>query len=259
MNTDDVLKGRLKDLANKAYNKNIYTYTNFLSSSDLEVFYSIAASLKYIDYQMYGGREGCDRLIICFGSREFTGYECDYPITTLHIAPLLDKFSEELSHRDILGALMNLGIEREMIGDILLKEASHTGKKSNAYIFCVSSIADFIIENLTRIKHTSVKVSVCPEEMLPDISLKKEEITFIVASPRIDAVIAAITKLSRNNVVTLFREKKISLNNRICENNSYMMKAEDILSIRGYGKYAYKGTGSETRKGRIYVILDKYI
>lgn len=259
MNTDDVLRGHLSDLANKAYQKNIYTFTNFLNVSDMEVFYNMASSISYVDYDMYGGREGCDRLMICFGSEDMTGYKAVYPITTLQISPLLDKFSDELSHRDVLGALMNLGIEREMIGDIIMKPSSKTGKINNAYLFCVSSIADFIIENLTRIKHTNVKTTICPEDSLPDIALQKEEITCIAASPRFDAVIAGITGLSRSQVVTLFREKKVSLNNRLCENNSYTLKEGDILSVRGYGKYIYISAGNITRKGRVYITLEKYI
>ena len=97
--------------------------------------------------------------MIRFGSEDTTGYDLPFPITILQITPLMDKFSDELSHRDVLGSLMNLGIEREMTGDIIMKASSRSGIRNTAYVFCVSSIADYISENLTRIKHTSVRVS----------------------------------------------------------------------------------------------------
>jgi RNA-binding protein YlmH len=154
---------------------------------------------------------------------------------------------------------MNLGIEREMIGDIIMKESPKTGRRNTAYLFCVTSIADFIIDNLTRIKHTNVKTVICPDAALSDLAVQLKEVTCIAASPRIDAVIAGITGLSRSQVVTLFREKKVSLNSRLCENNSYSMKPDDILSVRGYGKYIYRHAGNETRKGRVYITLEQYI
>ena len=78
MNTDALLQGRFKDLANKAYQKNIYTFTNFLSASDLDIFYSILPDINHVPYQIFGGREGCDRVMIRFGSEDMTGYELPF-------------------------------------------------------------------------------------------------------------------------------------------------------------------------------------
>jgi len=259
MNTDMLLQAHLKDLANKSYQKNIYTFTNFLSASDLDLFYTILPDIPAVPYEIFGGRENCDRVMIRFGSEETLGYDMPFPITILQAAPLIDKFSDELTHRDVLGALMNLGIEREMTGDILIKPSQKSGIKNIAYIFCVSAIADYIINHLTKIKHTTIHCEVCPESALPDIQPVLEEFQCIVASNRIDAVRVSITKLSRSRTAELFREKKVFLNNRCCENNSYLLKPDDILSIRGYGKFIYKGCGHETRKGRIYVTLEKYV
>ena len=99
----------------------------------------------------------------------------------------------------------------------------------------------------------------CPDSDLPDITSTLEECQCIAASERIDAVIAAVTKLSRSQTVILFREKKVFLNNRVLENNSYTLKPDDTFSIRGYGKFIYKGCGKETRKGRIYITLERYV
>ena len=117
MTEDDILKGRLGDLANAAYSQNRYTYTNFLSASDLDIFYRNIEDLSFAGYSLFGGRESCERVMIAFGNEAFCGYKPEFPISIIKAAALQDKFSEDLNHRDFLGALMNLGIEREMIGD----------------------------------------------------------------------------------------------------------------------------------------------
>lgn len=259
MNENDILKGRLKDLANAAFRQNRYTYTNFLSAADMEVFYSNLEQLSFAGYTIFGGRESCDRVMIAFGNEADCGYAPAFPICTMKVSAVSDKFSDDLNHRDFLGALMNLGIEREMVGDILVTESTHSGKHNNAYIFCVDTVADYIAENLTKIRHTNVKCTFCSTQDTDEIQIKKEPLHIIAASARADAVTATITGLSRSSTSLLFREKKFSLNNRLYENSSYQLKPGDVFSIRGYGKYEFVETGSTTRKGRLNIELLRYI
>ena len=173
MNENDILKGRLKDLANAAFRQNRYTYTNFLSAADMEVFYSNLEQLSFAGYTIFGGRESCDRVMIAFGNEADCGYAPAFPICTMKVSAVSDKFSDDLNHRDFLGALMNLGIEREMVGDILVTESTHSGKHNNAYIFCVDTVADYIAENLTKIRHTNVKCTFCSTQDTDEIQIKK--------------------------------------------------------------------------------------
>ena len=85
-----------------------------------------------------------------------------------------------------------------------------------------------------------------------------KDIEIIAASPRIDAVVASITKMSRSQCLELFSSKKIYVNGLCMENKSSQLKEGDILVIRGFGKFIYNGSGNETRKGRVYVKLQKY-
>ena len=105
---------RIKDLAEASYSQNRYTFTKFLSAEELSLVDQIKSDIKYVDYSTFGGHEMCERQIIRFGSPETLGYEENFPITTLLIEPLIDKFSDNLTHRDYLGAIMNLGIKREV-------------------------------------------------------------------------------------------------------------------------------------------------
>lgn len=250
MNEEQITKHKIIDIANRSYKQNIYTFSNFLSITELSILYSMKKELSFISFDTFGGYDGCERAMVRFGSEELFGYTEDFPITVIKISPLIEKFSEELGHRDYLGALMNLGIKRELLGDIIINNKT-------AYVLCVEHIANYITDNLNTIKHTHVQ---CELSNLPQDSQAKklEDIEIISASPRIDAVVAAITHLSRSQALNYFTSKKIYVNNLCMENNSYQLKCDDILVIRGYGKYIYKGFNKETRKGRVYIQLQHY-
>ena len=110
------------DAANRSFRQNIYTYTNFLDINEQSVFAQMKNALNFVAFKTYGGNDACERQMIQFGSYETLGYEEEFPITLIKISPLIEKYAESLSHRDYLGALMNLGIKREMLGDINIKQ-----------------------------------------------------------------------------------------------------------------------------------------
>ena len=248
---EKIFINRIQDLAKASYNQNRYTFSAFLTVDEQSLIDQISSELRFVKYEFRGGHECCERQVIRFGSLDILGYDEDYPIGTLCIEPLMDKYAEELNHRDYLGALMNLGINRNVIGDIIVK-----GKK--AYVFCLDSISELIISELTRIRHTSVIIKRVVGDV-PDLERKLQDMEVLVSSSRLDAIVASICNMSRSKVLDLFRAKKVLLNNRICENNSIILKDGNSFSIRGYGKYIYEGEGSRTRKDRVYIKLKKYV
>lgn len=243
MEEDELLKKRFRELADKAWQNNIYTFTGFLSLSDLSCFYEMERELSFVPAVVFGGSEDTERAMIRFGSKELFGYEEEFPVTCLKIRPLMQKFADDLSHRDFLGALMNLGIERSTLGDIILKD-------NQGYLFCTSTIAPFIIENLCRIKHTQV---LCEETKDIPVQSKEDltEIRIQISSERIDGIVSRVYKLSRSESVELFRQKKIFVNGRLCENNSRMLKAGDKVSVRGFGKFIYTEKQGISKKGKL--------
>lgn len=177
-------------------------------------------------------------------------YEFFYPFSILRIRPLNPKFSEELSHRDYLGAILNLGIERCKIGDILVEDRE-------AVVFVSENMADFLAENLTRIRHTSVMAQIeAQQEFQYEPSF--EEIRGTVASVRLDSLLALAFSSSRSRLSGLIEGKKVFVNGRLIVSNGYRLKEGDIISVRGMGKFRYEGVLSETRKGRSYVEVRKY-
>lgn len=253
MNTekDELLfKKRLLDLARTADNKNLNTYTDFLTLNEISMFHSIKPELPDINYELFGGFDSAERKILCFcgdsSVKAFSGY-----IACLKIIPLNKKYSDDFNHRDFLGSIMNLGIERGKIGDILVKE-------KEGYVYCEAKLSTFLTDNLQKIKHTNVRCEVL-EEDAPVISADFKEIKGSVASPRLDAVIALAFQSSRSSILSLISGGKVFVDGRLVESNSYQLKENETVSVRGYGKFIYKGLENQTKKGRYYVSLLKYI
>ena len=189
--------------------------------------------------------------MIRFGDESVLGYKEEFPICLLRISPLMHKFADDLSHRDFLGALMHLGIEREGLGDMQVSD-------KEAYLFCKESMSEYICENLNKVKHTSVHVEEVSE--LPDSLIRREEEVLVqLPSERIDAIIAKLYHVSRDESIVLFREKKVFRNGRLIENNSAVVKADDVISVRGYGKFCYKGVAGISKKGKLNATVHKYV
>lgn len=245
---DNVFANHLKDLALSCEKNCKFTFTSFLSLDQLSTLKSIERELGY--FSLFGGAEGCERVIARFGSPCELGYEVDFPIECILVKPRLKKFADELSHRDFLGAIMNLGIERACIGDIIVKD-------SVAYVFVLDKMADFICENLTKIKHTVVfaQPSSLPEEQTL-FTLKDK--TVIVSSVRLDCVISALYNLSRNDSATLFADKKVFVQGKVCENLSHQAKPGEVISVRGEGRFIIDSIGGQTKKGRLCLNLKIY-
>ena len=169
----------------------------------------------------------------------------------IRISPCSGKFSEALTHRDYLGALIHLGIERSRLGDIVIKG-------QDAYVFCHAQMEEFLMQNITRIRHTTVKVSAVEN---PDDLPKPQfqEIHGTVSSVRLDAMIALAFSSSRSSMLGLIEGGKVFVNGKMVVSNGHPLKPEDIVSVRGYGKFRYDGMAGTTKKGRCSVTVQKYI
>lgn len=247
------LKNRLSDLADKSYQQGIFTFSSFMGLAEQDVFHAVEREISYVKPVLWGGHRTAERVVVRFGSAEELGYEMPYPISCVHIEPLSPKFAEKLSHRDFLGALMNLGIERATLGDILVNE-------KEAWLFCLDSIVEYICDSLDKVRHNSVKCTVVD---LNDtsVSIPSEEpqvLTIQVASLRADAVISKVYNLSRDASLSLFQAQKVYINGRLCENNSAKVRAGDTINARGFGKFTLNDDGRLTKKGRISLSVGVY-
>lgn len=164
--------------------------------------------------------------------------------------PLNVRFADEdLSHRDFLGALINLGIERDCIGDILVGE-------NVTYIYATAAMGPFIAENLAKVKHTDVKCElVDPEEctLVPQF----DEVRVNVASERVDAIVAGVYNLSRTVAARLITSEYISINGTVVKSGGKTVPVGAAVSVRNHGKFYYDGIDGTTKKSRLYIRIRK--
>ena len=244
--SDDLLRRRFAELGQKAYS-GIWSSTEFLSMAEQSVLMACARDIAS-PFSLEGGHPSCERRIAMFGSEDFCGYQAEPPICCVCIAPKNAKFADRLEHRDFLGALLNLGIRREVLGDIFVRD-------EGAYLFCLDSIAQYIIDSLERVKHTTV-VCRMVEDAPQTLTVETEEHEFNVPSERIDAVICAVYKLSRAQCQQLFDAQRVYVNSRITEHSSRPLSPGDVVSVRKCGRFTYLGARRETKKGRLYVAVE---
>ena len=245
-----MLQKRLIELSKTAYRRGIVTYSDFLNLNELNILHTTPKNEFDTKYETFGGYNDSERQMAAF-LPDALYYTHFYPIQILKIEPLQKKFTENLTHRDYLGAVLNLGIERSKIGDILVMD-------EHAYLFVQESLADYICSDLTRIRHTSVKVSKEAPQGFTYLP-KYKEITGTVASVRLDSLLSLAFGSSRSKLVSLIEGGKVFANGKLMTTNSYQVKEGDIISVRGVGRFRYNGIQSQSRKGRYFISLYKYI
>lgn len=249
MDKEELFEKRMMELGKKAYYRGILTFSDFLDLNQQNILHSLPFSDIGIKVETFGGYESAERQMAAFVP-EALSYEQDYPIVCIKIQPLSKKFSEDLTHRDYLGAILNLGIERSKIGDILLDQ-------EGGYVFCQESMAAFLSEELVRIRHTSVQARrLMEEEPLPEP--RREEVSGTVASPRLDSVIALAFGSSRSSIIGLIEGGKVFVNGKSVISNAYSIKEGDVVSVRGKGKFQFGSVTNKTKKNRFHIVIYRY-
>ncbi len=249
MNQDlQLLEKRFAELSDRAGSRGIYFFSGFLTMAELGALQSMRRKLG--SFSTFGGYEGAERQIACFGSEEELGYPPEFPISCVEISPKSAKFSEALTHRDFLGAVMSLGIVREKLGDIVIKDGS-------GYLFCLDTSARYIAENLESVRRTSVKCRVLLE--LPALlAAEPQHLEVNTASQRVDALVAAVYGLSRTAAAKLFEEKLVYVNSLECSSPGRLLEQGDVVSVRHRGRFRFCGVQRVTKKGRLFAAIDKY-
>ncbi|MDE6767995.1 MAG: RNA-binding protein [Eubacterium sp.] len=228
---------RFNELYNRAYSKSYRVFSDFLNLEEQSIL-----ATTYLPCSTYGGYDMSERIVAGFGENiENT----DFPIKCLVISPVMQKFADKLTHRDFLGALMNLGIKREMLGDIIIND-------NCGYLFCLDHISEYIKNNLNRIKHTNVNVTEC-DSLPANIIKAPDPRELIISSLRLDVLVSAVYKLSRNEASKLFSTGKVFVNSKLIETTSYQIKENDIISVRDYGRFTFSQQLRKTKKDRLVV------
>lgn len=240
------------DLALRAYNNNRYCFTDFLSIAEFSDLEAQRLSFSGVKYQSFGGYDGAERIIVRFGNPDELGYEEEFPIICIRIKFANKKFAVSCSHRDYLGSLMGLGLERKCFGDIICDE-------EGAYVFVHEKNAEYVIDNLTSVGRNTVMVSAVDKVPEHVISARTKELLVQAASMRVDGIAAHVFHLSRKDIIPYFFEKKIAVNGRIVENNDKQLAEGDVVSVRGFGKFKISEICGLSKKGKQNIKVDVFI
>ena len=239
-----ILLSKIYDNYVKSVSKNYNTYSDFISEDKKESLETVFKNEADVEFQTYGGYEGAERVISAFLANSASK---DFPITALEITC---KNIKDLSHRDVLGSLMGLGIKRETVGDILIDKT--------LIVFVKREIADYIILNLTKVGRYPISVDYYNgEEIVKKESF--EEITTTVSSNRLDLILSAGFKIKRSDAARFISQKRVSVSGRMNVNSDMRLKENDKIVLRGYGKIIYLGEVGISKKGKVIVNIKKLV
>ena len=210
--------------------------TQFLDERELKL---IIRKLKKNEYDVYYPHKESERVILYTGK---------IPQVTLFKIYTVEK----IRHQDILGSLYALNVDSSSFGDIILYD-------NYFYVFVIEELSCYIKNNLKVIGNKRVYLEEVDLNTLDNYKRQYEEFEIIVSSLRIDNVISGIINLSRSKVLEKIKNKEIIVNYEVISKGSYVIKENDIFSIRRFGKYRYIGKINETKKSNYVIKFLKYI
>ncbi len=263
---EQIIYRHFEDMLKVAELRDIPVFSDFTGLNGMEILFQlfedkhIPSEIWERTYMAYGGYEHSERKIICFLPQDSYQIikEEDFPLACVKIAPVNKKFCDELTHRDFLGTVMNIGLERDQIGDIIVrKDGEKKAEYTVGYIFCKKNKAS-LLTDITRIRHTTVKAELVDGSALSLLQQYKE-IPGSVSSLRLDAVISVAIKTSRSKCLDYIRDGSVYLNGRCCTENAKNVQNKDIISVRGFGKYMVETSDTVTKKGRYHIVVKQYI
>lgn len=238
----------LLDLLRRSEKTGTWQYSGFLSPAEQDELLRCPEAAGF-PFRLWGGYDGAERKILAAGDEAESGPP-ELPVRVVAVRPKSVKYAEELTHRDYLGAVLGLGIERSLVGDILVEE-------KGAWVVCLGAAAGIIEAGLDQVRRTAVAAETVSADV-PELRPKYAPLRLNVSSERLDAVVAAFAGVSRGQAEKLFGAEKVFVNGRMTPDKSARLKEGDILSVRGFGKAVYDGIERETRKNRLWVSLRKY-
>lgn len=216
-------------------------FSSFLTEREQRLAEYTASSVG-VECGFWGGYEGAVRKMFSSPSVEMDNYP--FEAVTFFFRP-----KDKLTHRDFLGALMSLGIKRDQIGDIAVIEGG-------AAVFATKNAAALISAEIEKIGRVGVKQEPGLKIVIPQQEF--EEIFAVIASERIDVLVAAACGISREKAVALIKSGKVVSDGIEVSSVSRNIDEGEVFSVKGYGKFIFSRLGFETKKGKKHALLKKY-
>ncbi len=225
------------------------TFTDFVSPNIFYKVKQVMDNANYIKFFYSGGIKNTERKIICFAT-ENSVEDILFPITSLKIK-YNKKFSKGILHKDVLGSLIGLGIERKKIGDIIISE-------EGIYVLVENDIVSYVMNNIIYIGKTKIKIE---EIEIEKINIKESEeklYTSTVASKRLDVIISKLFNMSRSVASELIKKEKVFVNWIVVNSNKLEVKEGDMVTVRKYGRCKIERFIGKSKKGKERIEYYKY-
>lgn len=255
MNKDELLISRIEDALKRAAYDYYVVSTKFLDSHEqavaAQLIHSGVSGVSDIGYRFYGGYDNAERRILVIIP---AGYDHNESVISLLkvLRIRIPKGSRQLTHRDYLGSVLNLGIDRYLIGDILVRD-------DGADMIIVPEIAGFLMHEYSRVAHTEITTELVDVDDLIIPEGRVKEITDTVSSVRLDSILSAAFGLSRTKAADAIRSGIVSVNHIESTKPDMKLDEGDVLVLKGKGKSVLAEVGGESKKGRIWVKVNRYI
>ena len=255
------LYARLDDLSAKAEGGRM-AISSFLTPRELH-YARLRFSGRGNLFRIFGGYGDAERGRVYFLPDYMESEDTDLPACldafgfSHEITPLLITGSgyRNISHRDLLGSILGLGLSRDVLGDIVLLDE----KGINSVAFCDSAIADFIVASLEKVANDKAKATYAQMENITLPQRRFSPIRDTVASPRLDCAVASLCSLSRAKAAEVIIGGLVELDYETEERIDRQISPPCHISVRGFGKFAVHSVADLTRKGRYRLVADKYI
>ena len=253
---EKMLLAQVLDKVEMVEKKNKIEHTDFLDMAQSELVQKFINKINIENYICYGGFEEAERKMFVIYPEKFNtevvAKNLSNIIEIIRIQ-LPDDLKGKYSHRDYLGAVMKLGIEREKVGDIIVDN-------DGADIIVEKEITKFLLQNLgslTRFSKSTITVQKI--EDLRKVEIHKEELEIIVSSLRLDNVISELARGSRNKALEIINTERVFVNFQCETKKTKQIKAGDMITIRGKGRFYIKELVGQTKSGRTIIKVEKFV
>jgi RNA-binding protein YlmH len=246
---DKEFASRITHLAERSLKEQGPQWSDFLEPPEREQAQAVLSWVSGVRFNSYGGYPKAER-------RRLVVYPDYYIVETIEpaLAYLEIKTNSQtlLTHRDYLGSLMGLGLKREKIGDLLAGDTS-------CQLVTVPELGEYIKYNLERIANQKATVQEIEPEQLNIPDLREKTIKSTVASLRLDAITSLGFSESRTRMAKEIKAGKIKVNWKVIADPDYQVNPGDIISFRGRGRMVFQEQTGQSKKGRLGVLLIRYL
>ena len=253
MTKDELITAKIEDRITQCRDGWYVTSTGFMDSHEQALAAAASRHAAGVRTHMYGGyKEAERRMLVCIPA--------DLPLSAEEATEGLIRvlrvtkpaISRDLSHRDYLGSILGLGIERRLTGDILVRS-------DGADIFIVPDIEAFLLQEFRRVGNTEIKVQAADasEAIIPEARI--EYIKDSVSSPRLDSIVSSAFRLSRSKAADAIKHGIVSVDHVECVKPDAILSEGSAITLKGKGKAVLEEIGGESRKGRTRVIIKRFI